>query len=131
MTEPPPTLSRVPGMSRSFLVLVLVVAVMLIFGVGRVGLNRLDGGTPPAPSALLPVPAGATLLERGVDCGSGGCWQEMRVRAGAGESGAQLAARMEVSDIERCDGWSWRTLQRVCVGASIGADEVTVYARHQ
>lgn len=116
-------------MSRRFLV--LLVAVMLILGVGRVGLNRLDGGTPPAPSALPPVPAGATLLERGMECGSGGCWQEMRVRAGGEESGAELAARMEVSGTERCDGWSWRTLQRVCVGAYIGADEVTVYARHK
>lgn len=111
--------------------LVLIVTVVLILGVGLVGINRLDGGTPPAPSALPPIPAGAILLEQGMDCGSGGCWQQMRVRAQAGESGAALAARMEVGDTERCDGWSWRTVQRVCVGASIGDDEVTVYARHQ
>jgi len=116
-------------MSRGFLV--AMVLVMVVFGLARVGLNRLDGGTPPAPSALPTVPAGATLLERGMDCASGGCWQEMRVHAGAGESGAELATRMGVSDTERCDGWSWRTLQRVCIGASISADRVTVYARHQ
>lgn len=129
VTEPPTTRSRAPRMSRVFLV--VMVAVVLILGAGWVGLNRLDGGTPPGPGALPPVPAGATLLERGMTCGSGGCWQQMQVRAGAHESGPQLAARMEVSDTERCGGWSWRTLQRVCVGAHVGADQVTVYARHR
>ena len=127
VTDPAATRSR----GRRMPLLFLFVTVLLGLGVGWVGLNRLDGATAPAPSALPPVPHGATLLERGMECGSGGCWQQMRVRAGAQESGAQLAARMEVSDTERCDGWSWRTLQRVCIGAYIGAHQVTVYARHR
>lgn len=83
--------------------------------------SMLSEGSLPPESAMPEVPAGVTVVERGEECGSGGCWRVMTLRPAAGQTPQELAAAMGLT--------GERGLVRV--GADVRGDLLVVHAGYQ
>lgn len=80
-------------------VLGLVVAFACAWGARFLFLLLLGDEGPLPPEWRVPsVPAGASIVDKGEDCGSGGCNRRVTVRPPAGQSPAELAAGMGLTD---------------------------------
>ncbi|MBR7743323.1 hypothetical protein KC207_08480 [Phycicoccus sp. BSK3Z-2] len=87
----------------------------------------IDEAAVPNPSALPALPAGATVLERSVDCGSGGCWRELVLDTGD-RPATDLTSELDL-DEPRCRP-SLPVPRRVCTDATAGPrDRLVVHAR--
>jgi hypothetical protein len=83
---------------------------------------------PAPPASSLPdVPSSVEVIEEGMQCASGGCWQELSLRPAEGQSTKELAVELGL-DVERCDWVSLWDPRRVCVGSLAEADVLLVYA---
>lgn len=56
-----------------------------------------EGALPP-DSRMPQVPAGATVLDEGMECASGGCWRQLVIAPPAGQSPEDLAGEMGLSE---------------------------------
>ncbi|UQU61461.1 hypothetical protein COUCH_20600 [Couchioplanes caeruleus] len=56
-----------------------------------------EGALPPK-SRIPAVPAGASVVEQSEQCGSGGCWWQLVLAPAAGQSPADLARRMGLTE---------------------------------
>ena len=111
-------------------------AAATLVGVGYVGWQALDVSMPsykPTPSltsALPDVPPNAQEMKQLKACGSGGCWQELRLRPRPGVRPGRVVAALDLKT-ERCRENGWPDPRSTCVGADIlPNDVVIVYASY-
>ncbi|KUL26316.1 hypothetical protein ADL15_38625 [Actinoplanes awajinensis subsp. mycoplanecinus] len=64
-----------------------------------------EGEVPPK-SRIPNIPPGASVIEQGKECASGGCWWEITVAPAAGQSPEDLAREMGLAAEQR----KWPTL---------------------
>ncbi|MFC9189300.1 hypothetical protein [Streptomyces cyaneofuscatus] len=81
------------------------------------------------PSKALPsLPPGISMVDEGINCGSGGCWRAATVTSGNGLSRPEIIRELGLQQEScRSSGWllDWRD---VCVGARDNGANVTIYA---
>ena len=104
--------------------------VLLAWGL-YVGWLAVDEAAVPAASALPAVPPGADRLGVTRQCGSGGCWRELRLRPVSGTSGSHVVGALGLRR-ERCSRAPLLDPRSTCVGARVlpGGD-VVVYATYE
>ena len=83
-----------------------------------------EGATPPA-AALPAAPVGVDSTPAAKACGSGGCWQELRLTPAPGTAPDQVVAALGLGG-ERCDRDGWPDPRATCVGATVLADGVVL-----
>lgn len=105
--------------------LVLLAALVLF---GPVLWLAVDEEAVPASSDVPALPAGVTVTHEDVQCGSGGCWRELRLRGTGGQSAAEIAAGVGLQH-ETCQARSLLDRRRVCSGVSVIGDDVRLYVR--
>ncbi|GIF12800.1 hypothetical protein [Actinoplanes teichomyceticus] len=59
-----------------------------------------EGELPPR-SRIPDVPSGASVVEDGRKCGSGGCWWQLTIAPAAGQSPEDLARAMDLAETRR------------------------------
>jgi hypothetical protein len=89
---------------------------------------EIDEGAVPAASDAPPVPAGVTIADDEVRCGSGGCWRELTLTGLDGRSRAELEESMDLAQ-ERCGARNLIDRRRLCIGLDGADDEVVLYLR--
>ena len=111
---------------RAVLVGLVAVALWLLY----YGVQSLDDTTVPAPSALPPVPSGATVVPQSAAtyCGSGGCVRQRVVDVGDAATATRLVDDLGLGE-ERCRRDNWPDPRRTCVHAAVGENgRMTQYA---
>lgn len=77
---------------------VIVIVILAVLYAGRVfwlNVMATEGDVPPA--SMLPLPAGAEIIDENTGCGSGGCATTFTVLPPAGQSPEALAEEMGVT----------------------------------
>ncbi|WP_326705513.1 hypothetical protein [Streptomyces cyaneofuscatus] len=101
----------------------------LTLAVGLVYALLLSEGSDAPPSKALPsLPAGISITDEGIGCGSGGCYREATVTSEDGLSRPEIIRELGLQQEScRANGWllDWRD---VCVGARDNGKNVIVYA---
>ncbi|MGX6606508.1 hypothetical protein ACWKSP_30940 [Micromonosporaceae bacterium Da 78-11] len=87
-------------------------------------------GALPPKSRLPDVPAGATVVGQGEECGSGGCWLTVTLTPAAGQSPADLAREMGLTK-ELSRPPTLLDPAFVSVGAEPRGDRLVVHATYQ
>ena len=90
--------------TRYLLVAMPALVGLLAFGWGLWFLAVLavgDEGALPPKERIPQVPSGASVVEEGQQCGSGGCWWQVTVTPPAGQSPEDLARAMGLSEERR------------------------------
>ena len=111
--------------------LIVAIAAATLVGAGYVGLQAMDVSTPsynptPSLSSSLPdVPPNAREINRSKACGTGGCWQELRLRPRPGIRPAKVVQALDLKT-ERCRENGWLDPRSTCVGACMFTDDVVV-----
>ena len=121
-------LGRGGGAARVLRRVAAAVATLLVVNLLWLLWAGIDEAAVPSWSAVPEPPAGASVVERGVDCGSGGCWREVVLDTGD-RPVADVAAQLDV-ERERC-----RPVlplpRRLCVSSSVAAPHsLVLYARY-
>lgn len=115
--------------ARALVVASLAAATLV--GAGGVGWQAMDVSMPtyhPTPtlsSALPDVPPNAQAISQSKACGSGGCWQELRLRPRPGIRPAKVVKALDL-ETERCRENGWPDPRSTCVGAYLFTDGVVV-----
>jgi len=120
--HPPVSWRRVAGTSAA---LVAVVAVLLAAPV--VALEFDEAAVPPS-SDVPALPAGVTIAGEEVQCGSGGCWRELRLRGPEGLTPAEVAASVG-PPYETCSARSLLDRRTVCSGIDVHGDDVVLHVQ--
>lgn len=97
---------------------------LLVWGL-YVGWLALDEAAVPAVSALPAGPEGSDRLGVAKQCGSGGCWQELRLRPGSGSTGERVVRALGLSS-EKCTRAPLLDPRSTCVGAGVLPSGVVV-----
>ncbi|MFI5842491.1 hypothetical protein ACIA8K_22565 [Catenuloplanes sp. NPDC051500] len=122
-----------PGRWRKALLAVPVAVVLIVCSwavwYGWLGAFADEGALPPRSSAP-DLPAGASVVDESVACGSGGCWRLITVAPPAGTSPVDLAAGMGLSE-ERCTEPTIVEPRSVCVWASPRDELLVVYSGYR
>ncbi|MEU8661081.1 hypothetical protein [Actinoplanes philippinensis] len=87
-----------------------------------------EGATPP-DWRVPAVPAGATVVEEGMQCASGGCWWGLTVKPAPGQTPEELQRRMGLEAEERL-GPTLTDPGYVVRGAHIRQGNVVVYVSY-
>lgn len=101
-------------------VLVLVLPVLWL---------QVDEGAVPGASDVPALPAGVAVAHEDVQCGSSGCWRELRLSGPEGRSPAEIAASVGLSH-ERCAARSLLDRRRICTGVTVVGEQVRLYVRY-
>lgn len=96
--------------------------------VGYLAVMASEGAVPPR-SRVPDVPSGARVVSETTECASGGCWRQLLLRPGAGQSPEELAAEMGVAEEKR---HPFRALDphAVTVGSRVAGDRLSIYVQY-
>ncbi|WP_341359625.1 hypothetical protein V5H98_18250 [Georgenia sp. M64] len=102
---------------------------------------QLDETAVPPVSDLPALPAGVTIASDEVMCGSGGCWHQLTLSGPENQSAEELVAGvgdalgLPVSTSgqpqEACHARGLLDRRRVCTGAGVMRNEVSVYLLYE
>lgn len=105
-----------------------VLALVYALWVAYLFMGATEGDVPDA--SLVPViPAGAQVLSERVECGSGGCWWEVRLRPADGRTASDLAEQMGVTEQVRIRG-NLLDPRTVRVESSVAGNELRISLRY-
>jgi hypothetical protein len=104
------------------------VAVAAVLAAPVVSLSLDEAAVPPS-SAAPPLPAGVTVANDELRCGSGGCFHELTLTGPPEDSPADLAASVGPPG-ETCRARSLLDRRQVCTGVDVFGTRVVLHVRY-
>jgi hypothetical protein len=95
---------------------------------GWLAMMASQGSLPPS-SRIPDLPVGARVVSDTQECGSGGCWWELKIQPPAGQSPAELARAMGIVTEAR-KGWRILDPHSIAIGSQVSGDTLTMYVRY-
>jgi len=113
--------------SRRRRIVGIIGALALVFSAWGlyVGWLALDEGALPPSSSLPAVPPDSEPLTTAKECGSGGCWRELRLQPTPGTGPEQVVASLGLHS-EECRRDNWPDPRATCTGAVVLPDGIVV-----
>ncbi|GAA5143944.1 hypothetical protein GCM10023340_10560 [Nocardioides marinquilinus] len=78
-----------------------------------------DEGALPPRWRIPDLPAGASVIHESKECASGGCWRQLTIQPGRGQTANDLAGELGLSGGGRREGWKWYDPHSVSISGGV------------